>query len=164
MIAEIDYWSLTHPSAPKAVSYGPRRSVDLWVASSNPLYRDGFVVKRVPHCLCCGSNDVRVQRADGGRCARHLDSIPCSVDGCRRTARLTGEWVCPAHWRAGVPPGSPARRVWLRFGRIVRRFGWTPEREARQERLWAWLKARCQAAARGDLDRREIDRLFGWVE
>lgn len=124
-------------------------------------YRD---LEEAPTCRCCGSIDVTIAWADGWRCARHAESAPCQVEGCRRTASRArySETICAQHWRAGVPPGSEARRVWLRFRRIVRRFGWTAEREARGERLWAWLKHRCQAAHDGDLDQREIDRLFGW--
>lgn len=114
-------------------------------------------------CACCGSLDVVLKRHGFWRCERHRGSTPCGVLPCKRsTSYPTGIWICGAHWRAGVPPGSPARRVWLRFRRIIRRFGWNPEREARCDRLWAWLLARCQAAADGDLDQREIDRLFGW--
>lgn len=117
-----------------------------------------------PTCLCCGSIDVRVEWPDGWRCERHRNSTPCQVIGCKRSASRErySETICGPHWRAGVPVGSEARRVWLRFRRIVKRYGWTPEREARSDRLWAWLKRRCQAAADGDLDQREIDRLFGW--
>lgn len=164
MISEVDYWQLTHPSAPGAASYGPRESVDRWAAYGNPSYRGGFVIEPVPHCLCCGSIDVWGGHPDGWRCERHRNSNPCQVEGCKRTAPRVkyAETICAQHWRAGVPPGSEARRVWNRFHRIVRRFGWNAEREARSERLWAWLKHRCQAAARGDLDQREIDRMFGW--
>ena len=92
--------------------------------------------------------------------------IICQIEGCSRSQRrekvVGEEWICAKHWSAGVPPRSEPRRVYRRFKRIVRRYGWTPEREARGARLWAWLKARCQAAANGDIDQREIDRLFGW--
>ncbi len=91
------------------------------------------------------------------------ERVKCAIRGCQRTTgRDVGEWVCGEHWRAGVPPRSPQRRVWLRFRRIVRKYGWTNERANRQDRIWAWLKARCQSAADGDLDQRAIDRMFGW--
>lgn len=87
----------------------------------------------------------------------------CSIRGCSRsTARDVEEWICSPHWRAGIPPRSPQRKVWIRAIRLGRKFGWTEERIARVDRIWEWLKARCQAAADGDIDRREIDKLFGW--
>jgi hypothetical protein len=115
-------------------------------------------------CICCGTHMIVVEWDDGWRCERHRNSTPCQVEGCKRTASRDkySETICAQHWRAGVPPGSEARRVWLRFRRIVKRYGWTPERDARCDRLWAWLKRRCQAAADGSIDQREIDRLFGW--
>lgn len=149
-----------------AASYGSRASVERWATHGSPSYRAGLVIEPVPHCLCCGSLEVKVEWPDGWRCERHWNSTPCQVEGCKRTGSRAkySETICAAHWRAGVPPGSEARRVWNRFRRIVKRFGWTPEREARSDRLWAWLKHRCQAAANGDLDQREIDRLFGWAD
>ena len=92
--------------------------------------------------------------------------IACVIAGCGRSKPASGvvgeEWICGKHWSAGVPPRSAQRAVYRRFKRIVRRFGWNEERYARQDRLWAWLKARCVSAAAGDIDQREIDRLFGW--
>lgn len=160
-----DLWSIRHPDAPMAVSYGPKAQVEDW-RTRDPMRRgpDSYIVKRVPHCICCGSLAVSIKWADGWRCDRHANSTPCQVEGCKRTGARAkySETICADHWRAGVPPGSAARKVWNRFHRIVKRFGWTAEREARSDRLWAWLKARCNAAARGDLDQREIDKLFGW--
>lgn len=159
-----DYWALSNPRAPLAISYGPKASCERWRDRNHPYPAETYVMAEVPSCVCCGSFEVKDEWADGWRCARHWQSVPCQVDGCKRTAPRDkySETICAAHWRAGVPPGSPARQVWNRFRRVVKRFGWSPERAARSDRLWAWLKARCQAAARGDLDQREIDKLFGW--
>lgn len=139
-----------------------REAAEAYIASTS--VRPPQIVVTAHHCLCCGSHDVRGERSDGWRCTRHWNSNPCQVEGCKRTGSRAkySETICAQHWRAGVPPGSEARRVWNRLRRIVKRFGWNAEREARSKRLWAWLKHRCQAAARGDLDQREIDRLFGW--
>jgi hypothetical protein len=158
-------YQIRHEDAPGGISYGTKAVCEGWRDENRlGLRPEGYVVEPVPHCICCGLFDVKVQWEDGWRCQRHWNSIPCQVEGCKRTAsreRYT-ETICAEHWRAGVPPGSDARKVWNRLRRIGKRYGWTPERRARSDRLWEWLKARCRAAAAGDLDQREIDRMFGW--
>lgn len=119
-------------------------------------------------CGVCGVHGLAetvFTRGGAPRCAKHRGRNACAIEGCERSSAIaTGEFLCGDHWRAGCPPHSEVRRIWNRAVRIVRRYGMTPDRAVRLDRLWAWIKRRAQSKANGDLDQREIDRMFGWAD
>lgn len=87
----------------------------------------------------------------------------CSIEGCTgSTGRPTEVWICSKHWRTACPPGSKERRAFNRIMRLGRRYGWTNELDARFWRIWWALVRRGNARVRGDIDKAEIHRLFGW--
>lgn len=129
-----------------------------------------------PYCRVCGFEGEYVpgtphaNRANsaGWRCERHIMRNPCAIEGCRRSTQGRPGWhglscwLCSEHWRALVPPGSPERRVYHRFFRLAKRYGWSRELSNRFFRAWPRIIARARARSAGDLDEAEIKRLFGW--
>jgi len=95
---------------------------------------------------------------------QHRGRAPCCIEGCGRTFALNGDgydvtYICGKHWR--LAPKKWRAHV-TRLRAIARKHGWT-ERLARLDDL-AWQRCRraAQRAAAGDLDKAEIDRMFGW--
>jgi hypothetical protein len=136
------------------------------VISSSP---DGF-----PYfCRVCGERLIfesrgMVSNSAGWRCAKHRMRNPCAIEGCRRSTQGRPAWhglelwLCGEHWRLGVPPRSPERRVYHRLFRLANKIGWTDELNARFWRVWPRLIAQARARAAGDVDMDEISHLMGW--
>lgn len=70
--------------------------------------------------------------------------------------------VCSTHWRSFVPVGSAERRIYLRFFRKAKRYGWTDDSIEAFHRFWRALVARVRSKSRGDLDPADINRIMGW--
>lgn len=129
-----------------------------------------------PYCRVCGwvgsffpgSPIANRSNSAGWRCERHRMRNPCAIEGCKRSTSASpgwhglSLWLCSEHWRAGVPPRSLERRVYHRIFRLAKRYGWDDQLRARYWRVWARLVALARARCSGDLDEREIKRLFGW--
>lgn len=101
------------------------------------------------------------------RCRKHVGRNPCLVEGCKRSFKAENGYgnehnICGTHWRELVPVGSPERRIYNRFFRRAKRFGWTDSTVDAFNRFWAALVRRVRARARGDVDMREINRIMGW--
>jgi hypothetical protein len=113
------------------------------------------------------------------RCDKHVGRDPCAIDGCSRTtAAHEGPsgfeyhdqmFICSTHWRAGCPAGSPERRVLNRLFRVAKKKGGFDQNtkaiyhlRRRYWRVWATVVKRVQRRCGGDIDKREIDQLFGW--
>lgn len=71
-------------------------------------------------------------------------------------------FLCSEHWRAFVPPRSPQRRIYHRFFKRAKRYGWNDSSSAAFWRIWRRIVATARARAVGDIDEVEIRRLFGW--
>ena len=120
-------------------------------------------------CRVCGE---RVQLkplmpADRHRCRKHMHRHACAVEGCKRSTAAPSRmrldcYLCPDHWKSGVPVGSPERKVMRRIWRIAKRYGWTDELRRREWRIWCRVVAIARARARGDVDMDEINRIMGW--
>jgi hypothetical protein len=121
-------------------------------------------------CQCCG---VRVMlkpniRLSEHRCGQHRYRNPCAIEGCKRsTAAPRGQlaldqWLCSEHWRIGCPPRSRERRIYLRFFRRAKRYGWTQQSADSFWRIWRRIVAIARSRCAGDIDEAEIRRLFGW--
>lgn len=130
-------------------------------------------------CRCCGVliEPQRHRRPEDHRCSKHLWSNPCAVEGCAKTRKApdvtftdgtTGRYLsleyhlCNDHWRIGCPPNTPERKVIRRIWRTGKKFTWTAELHAREERIWSAIVSRARARAAGDIDMREINRAMGW--
>ena len=103
------------------------------------------------------------------RCTKHKGRNPCAIEGCARTIKAPAsgrlsidDYFCAEHWRQFVPPGSAERRIYRRFFRRAKRYGWTAASRNAFWRFWNRLVARSRAKAAGDLDVAEINRLMGW--
>lgn len=121
-----------------------------------------------PQCGCCGQQEaVRlvVNHPDPARrvirCDKHLDRIPCLIEGCGRTFGLKGEedyhyvTLCRTHWNS-----APVymRRRHSRLRRLAKRRG-----DPRIERMAtaAWWRCAEAVQAGQTLDLSEIEKLFG---
>jgi hypothetical protein len=123
-------------------------------------------------CECCGEIAtywIDRDQPRHGRCRKHQMRNPCMIEGCKRSSRIESvreyandQTICGTHWRELVPVGSPERRIYLRFFRRAKRFGWTDNSVAAFHRFWDALASRVRARARGDVDMDEINRLMGW--
>jgi hypothetical protein len=122
----------------------------------------------VPSCRCCGE-----PAWPNLRCTKHQDRNPCAAEGCQRTRAAHGDLrddasLCGEHWRAFVPPGSPARRAFNRLARVARKMGykrtdrWPDKLEDRWWSLWRGVMRRVRRSAEGHIDQAAIHRLFGW--
>ena len=95
------------------------------------------------------------------------DRSPCAIEGCSgSTGHPNVVWICSKHWRTACPPGSPERRAYNRVWRLWRKCGrvWTPDLERRFWVVWNGIVRRGNRRVRGDIDRGDIDALFGWAE
>lgn len=123
-------------------------------------------------CRCCG---VRVLEnpnihSDSHRCKKHIDRNPCAIEGCARTttlpasgAKLNDVFLCAEHWRLLVPARSAERRLFHRFHRRAKLYGWTAKRRRAYYRFWDALVSRARRrAGTGFVDVAEINRLMGW--
>lgn len=122
----------------------------------------------VPYCQVCGETG-RARQPGQIRCRKHADRNPCAIEGCQRSTKAPesgalrlDQWFCGEHWRAFVPPGSAERRIYHRFFRVAKRYGWTHARERAFFRIWDRIVSRARARGRGDLDVAEINRVMGW--
>lgn len=125
-------------------------------------------------CRVCGATVWFARDFNGNpdriRCEKHRRSNACAIEGCRRSTKASAGWfglnlwLCVNHWRPLIPPGSPERKVYNRIFRIARRFGWDDALRRRYWRIWNRMIAIARTRAAGDIDEREINRLFGWDE
>jgi hypothetical protein len=130
----------------------------------------GAIEPEATWCRVCGEIIwlKRSQPADAQRCWRHRGRNPCAIDDCKRSSKASARWsgndlwICSTHWRLGCPPGSPERRIYLRFFRRAKRFGWNARSSEAFWRIWRRILAIARARAAGDIDEAEIRRLFGW--
>jgi hypothetical protein len=91
----------------------------------------------------------------------------CAIEGCAgSTGAPRVAWICSKHWRTACPPGSPERRAYNRVWRLYRKAGrvWTPDLERKFWVVWNGIVRRGSRRVRGDIDKAEIDALFGWVD
>ncbi len=88
----------------------------------------------------------------------------CAIDGCTGSTGVPNvTWICSKHWRTACPPGSPERRAYNRVWRDKRkRGGWDADTKHRFWIIWGGIVRRGNARVRGDINKIEIDRLFGW--
>lgn len=127
-----------------------------------------YTLVPVRRCECCGAQASYCRKGANFRCRKHVDRNPCVVEGCTRTGTVRGgdygtdHIICGRHWREFVPVGSPERRIYNRFFRRAKKYGWTNESIAAFERFWKALVSRVRARARGDIDMREVNRIMGW--
>lgn len=135
---------------------------------------DPAEMRRAPQCGCCGrltrdrarpalAKPVLCVGPDEYRCDRHVDRIPCCIEGCGRTFAIGhGGYreivICGAHWRQA--PRSMRDAV-ARVRRQARRRGWSPTMKARFERLWLRTVRSVREGHR--IDMTEINALFGWA-
>lgn len=109
------------------------------------------------------------------RCDRHVGRDPCAIDGCEHTRKATDHfyqdkaWICSEHWKIVCPPRSKTRQVYNRFWRIAAKLGgWdakTPELVKLKRRFWRFWDALVKRGNRmlaGDIDQKQIDKMFGW--
>lgn len=135
---------------------------------------DQFEIVPGPGCGCCGQRGGTIWGMEESyRCESHKDRNPCAIEGCKRTTAAPAlksgklylandQWLCSEHWRRFVPPRSKMRQHYHLIFRRAKRQGWTPELERRFWRYWTWLVAQARRkATEGDLDIREIERMFG---
>jgi hypothetical protein len=123
-------------------------------------------------CRVCGTTvwfPTNPPKPDEFRCERHIGRNPCAINGCKKSTKApaSGElsmddYLCPRHWRQFVPVGSPARRIYNRFFRRARRYGWTTKSKRAFWRFWYGLVRRARRSSAGDIDVREINRVMGW--
>ena len=143
-----------------------REQGEQWV----PGGRQGtFFLTPVPSCRCCGQ-----PAWENLRCTKHQDRNPCAAEGCSRTRKAPGGYLtddaslCGEHWKAFVPPGSPARRAFNRLARVAKKAGyrrtdvWPPELERRWWLLWRGVIRRVRRGDEGHIDHAAIQRMFGW--
>lgn len=127
-----------------------------------------FELIPVPSCRVCGEPAWA-----NLRCTKHQDRNPCAAEGCQRTRAAHGNLsddasLCGEHWKAFVPPGSPARRAFNRLARLAKRMGyrrvdrWPDELEDRWWSLWRGVIRRVRRGAEGRIDQAAIERMFGW--
>jgi hypothetical protein len=133
-----------------------------------------FEIVSGPGCRCCGERTGTMWGTDGNwRCDKHRSRNPCAVEGCKRTgATSPGNYhndahLCGEHFKIAAPPGSAERRVYNRLWRLHRKRDgkdapWSPELDRRYWRVWFRLVAIARARTAGDIDRDEINKLFGW--
>jgi hypothetical protein len=130
----------------------------------------GWFTTRVPSCRCCG--EVAWPNL---RCTKHQDRNPCAAEGCQRTRAAHGQLsdeasLCGEHWRAFVPPGSPARQAFNRLARVAKKAGykrtdvWPRELEDRWWLLWRGVMRRVRRDADGHIDEKAIRAMFGWAD
>jgi hypothetical protein len=102
---------------------------------------------------------------DEWRCPDHVGRAPCCIEGCGRTFALSDgddygvTYICGKHWRL-APKKWRAHLTRLRA--IARRTGWTLRLRELDDKVWSRCRRAAEKAARGDLDKAEIDRMFGW--
>lgn len=168
---EISY-SLTHNPFAATTIYNRDWWGEKWL-TRNPewqLVADQFEVVPGPGCACCGERWLTMHgHSDNWRCGKHRDRNPCAIEGCKRTTAApegqlaTDQWLCSEHWRLYCPPRSMRRRLYHRYFRKAKWFGWTPELERSFWRFWDRLVADARKRATdGYIDETEINRIFGW--
>ena len=122
-------------------------------------------------CRVCGVRTMVKTglKDDDHRCLKHRGRNPCVIEGCQRTLKAPAsgrlsvdDVLCGEHWRQFVPVGSPERRIYNRFFRKTKRYGWTNESTAAFYRFWRRLVAKARSRSSGDLDVAEINRVMGW--
>lgn len=166
MISDRDLVTVTQKGQPFTYGTMPRADAERAIEARRVAGRL-FDLTPVPSCRCCGE-----PAWTNLRCTKHQGRTPCVVEGCKRTtARHTTFFICGEHWRAYVPPGCPERRVLNRLARTAKKLGysrterWPDELEARWWRVWSAIARRVQSrSTEGDLDQREIERMFGWSD
>ena len=167
-----DYWRLSHPDAPMAASYGRLAQVEDW-RTRDPIGRpaETYAIAQHPFCYCCGEfvafNAWNGEPFDAlWRCPKHLDRNPCAIEGCRCTTDRRGhearsdQYLCAKHWRPLTTKRERAQYSLL--WRRGKKLDWPYHCRRRLERFWDQLVARARRRAEGDIDMREINKLFGW--
>lgn len=148
-----------------------REKGEAWLAAYQARKTNGpCVYELIPcrRCECCGEVANYSRGEAHFRCRKHIGRNPCMVEGCTRTASSenvgygTDHIICGRHWREFVPVGSPERRIYNRFFRRAKKYGWTEDSVEAFHRFWRALVSRVRARARGDVDMREITRIMGW--
>lgn len=165
-----DMHRLTSPEAPHAAYVGTLANCQANAAKLSI----SFKIEPEPHCACCGlgglgySLDGVVQCKDGPlRCHKHVGRHACAIEGCTRTTKAKGrpandQWLCSEHWKLGCPPRSKMRLGYHRYFRRAKRLGWNDDSIALFNAFWRRLVARARRRCAGDIDKAEIDRMFGW--
>lgn len=142
---------------------------------SAPIEWEHFELVDAIACGCCGrwssygghpmNNDFREVAPDRWRCEKHVNRLPCIVDGCGKTFAMQPDdtyytrTVCGKHWR--LAPLRMRRHV-TSIRKKARRIGWT-DRLLRLHNL-AWERAVRTIQDGQRLDMTEINKLFGWDE
>lgn len=116
-------------------------------------------------CICCGGAPAW----PNGHCSKHQGRSPCVIEGCAKTRAGDAPHLCGEHWKLYCPAGSPERRALNRLFRLAKKLGyartvrWPDNLENRYWRLWGAICKRAKRrSTEGDIDQREIERMFGW--
>lgn len=168
-------WRVVHPD----IVWGPVGTLEHvreWIRmrqeqKDHPRDASLYSIEKVPTCGCCGTDrDVagyyqgRIDpEALHHRCEKHVDRNPCLIEGCGRTfandGDYSGQFICGKHWRLAP---KRMRDVVARVRKIGEKTGWPRPTVKRFCRLWERTARAAQAAASGDLDMAEINRVMGW--
>ncbi len=124
-----------------------------------------------PFCGCCRTSVGSMPIGGVWRCPKHVDRIPCIIDGCGRTFALReGEdysWVtiCGTHWRMAPKRMrdlvSAIRRKANRIAQNDRK-QWPAKLAWQHHRVWEKCRRAIVRALAGDIDVAEINRVMGW--
>ena len=169
-------WRVAHPDMPFPGPVGTLEQVREWIRLrqgqlNHPRDAALYSIDSVPTCGCCGT-DVGVTGIYQGRlepealhhrCEKHVDRNPCLIEGCGRTfandGDYRGQFICGKHWRLAP---KRMRDVVARVRKIGEKTNWPRPTVKRFCRLWERTARAAQAAAAGDLDMAEINRIMGW--
>lgn len=171
-------WRVTHPDMKFPGPVDTLERVREWIShrAAHPehaLDASLYGIERVRTCGCCGTDKGVTGIYDGRindtslfyRCEKHVDRIPCAIDGCGRTYKIeagdsySSRIVCGKHWRMAP---KHMRAAVARVRRIGEKAGWPRWMINRFCRLWERTFRAAQAASRGDINVAEINRVMGW--
>lgn len=143
---------------------------EVWEACLERRNRGPAKYELRPHitCQCCGADANYLFAGTHARCRKHVGRNPCMVEGCKRSGKVghngygNDHLICGPHWRSFIPVGSPERRIYNRFFRRAKKYGWSDSSIDAFDRFWRALASRVRARVRGDLDMNEVNRIMGW--
>ncbi|ALC13794.1 hypothetical protein [Sphingopyxis sp. 113P3] len=178
MVDTRSLWRVTHPDLKFPGPVDTLERVREWIRlraehPDHELDASLYGIEKVPTCGCCGTDQGLTAVYDGRidaaarhyRCEKHVERIPCAIEGCRRTYKLelgdsySSRVVCGKHWRLAP---KHMRDAVARVRRIGVKANWPRPIINRFCRLWERTVRAAQSAAAGDIDVAEINRVMGW--